>query len=139
MIAPPTRHAEGLVDSDMPGARSTPSDSTAPLPPDHSLPLLHPPWFPFSIGPSSYESSPSSSPPDLPSRKHYWGTSKLVDDDDKEEDDDEEEDEEVEERDEGLAAGDEGTDMRVESLSLRGDEAVLEGQQWAASVVKIAM
>ncbi|GKB03318.1 hypothetical protein Tco_0831407 [Tanacetum coccineum] len=179
MIAPPTRHAEGLVDSDTPGARSTPSDSTAPLPPDHSLTHASPTLVPIlcraarmamrvppAMSPglsasiaevaamsdlafckrfrSSYESSPSSSPPDLPSRKHYRGTSKLVEDDEEEEDDDEEEDEEVEEsldsdRDEGLAAGDEGPDIRVESLSLGGDEAVLEGQQRAASVVETAV
>ncbi|GKB30767.1 hypothetical protein Tco_0870168, partial [Tanacetum coccineum] len=45
---------------------------------------------------SSYESSPSSSPPNLPLRKHYRGTSKLVEDDD-EEGDDEKEDGEMEE------------------------------------------
>nr|GEX97565.1 hypothetical protein [Tanacetum cinerariifolium] len=45
---------------------------------------------------SSYESSPSSSPPDLPSQKHYQGTSELVKDDE-EEGDDEEEDKEMEE------------------------------------------
>ncbi|GJR06177.1 hypothetical protein Tco_0529161 [Tanacetum coccineum] len=77
------------------------------------------------------------------------------DEDDKEEDDedDEEEDEEIEEssysdseskdakdegptvededsaaEDEGLAARDEGPGMRVESLSLGGDESVLKGQ-----------
>ncbi|GJR88697.1 hypothetical protein Tco_0212708, partial [Tanacetum coccineum] len=43
---------------------------------------------------SSYESSPSVSPPDLPSRKRYHGTSKLVEDS---EEDDDEEDEEIEE------------------------------------------
>ncbi|GKF34694.1 hypothetical protein Tco_0107894, partial [Tanacetum coccineum] len=118
---------------------------------------------------SSYESSPSSSPPDLPLRKRYPGTSKLVEDDDDEEEDDkeeddEEEDEEIEESsvsdseskdaegdgptsedgdpaagDEGLAAGDEGPGMRGGSLSLGGDEAVLEGQQRAASVVETAV
>ncbi|GKF12276.1 hypothetical protein Tco_0050202, partial [Tanacetum coccineum] len=50
---------------------------------------------------SSYESSPSTSPPDLPSRKRYRGTSELVEDeeeeDDEEEGDDKEEDEEMEE------------------------------------------
>ncbi|GKC89926.1 hypothetical protein Tco_1150575 [Tanacetum coccineum] len=104
-----------------------------------------------------YESSSSSSPPDLPSWKHYRGTSELVEDDDNEEDDkerdDDEEDKEIEENldsdsvsedtedegpttededpaagDEGLAAGDEVPDMGVESFSLRGNEAVLEGQ-----------
>ncbi|GKA99611.1 hypothetical protein Tco_0827605 [Tanacetum coccineum] len=112
----------------------------------------------------SYDSSPSSSPPDLPSRKHYRGTSELVEDekeeDDKEKEEDEE-DEEVEESsdsdsesedaedegpiagdegptagDEGLAAGDEGPGMRVESHGLGGVEAVPEGQQRAASVVE---
>ncbi|GJU08196.1 hypothetical protein Tco_1124626 [Tanacetum coccineum] len=42
---------------------------------------------------SSYESSPSMSPPDLPSRKRYHGTSELVED----REDDDEEDEEIEE------------------------------------------
>ncbi|GJY25301.1 hypothetical protein Tco_0400027 [Tanacetum coccineum] len=37
---PPTRHAEESLDSDTSGARSMPSDSTAPLLPDH--PLSHP-------------------------------------------------------------------------------------------------
>ncbi|GJS34246.1 hypothetical protein Tco_0532628 [Tanacetum coccineum] len=106
---------------------------------------------------SSYESSPSLSPPDLPSRNRYRGTSELVEDD-------EEEDKEIEESsdsdsegedaedegptakdedpaagDEGLAAGDEGPGMRVESLSLGGDEAVLESQQRAAPVMETTM
>ncbi|GKC30594.1 hypothetical protein Tco_1037888, partial [Tanacetum coccineum] len=72
---------------------------------------------------SSYESSPSLSPPDLPSRKRYRGTSELVEDN---KGDDDEEDEEIEEtmdsdsvsedaenegpttEDEDPAAGDEG-------------------------------
>ncbi|GJS66769.1 hypothetical protein Tco_0681333 [Tanacetum coccineum] len=113
---------------------------------------------------SSYKSSPSSSPPNLPSRKHYRGTSELVEDDDEEEVDEEEDDEEkieesldfdsenkdaedegptAEDEDpatgnEGLAAEDEGPDMRVESLSLGGDEAIPEGQQRAALVVETA-
>ncbi|GJS12290.1 hypothetical protein Tco_0369086 [Tanacetum coccineum] len=117
---------------------------------------------------SSYESSPSSSPPNLPSRKHYRGTSKLVEDDEEEEDDeeggDEEEDEEIEESsnsnsvsedaeeegptaededptagDEGLAVGDEGPGMGVESLSLGGDEVIPGGQQRPALVVETAL
>ncbi|GJS15279.1 hypothetical protein Tco_0409751 [Tanacetum coccineum] len=117
---------------------------------------------------SSYESSPSSLPPDLPSRKHYRGTSELVEDDEEEdeeeEDKEEEEAEEVEEsldsdsnsedaedeglaaedegpvaRYEGLATGDEGLGMRVESLSLGGDEVVPEGQQRATLVVETAV
>ncbi|GKE03719.1 hypothetical protein Tco_1395737, partial [Tanacetum coccineum] len=118
---------------------------------------------------SSYESSPSLSPPDLPLRKHYRGTSKLVEDDEVE--GEEKEDEQVEESldsdsesedaedvglaaedvglaaedegptagDEGLATGDEGVDLRVESLGLGGDEAILEGQQWATPIMETAV
>ncbi|GJZ17378.1 hypothetical protein Tco_0553501 [Tanacetum coccineum] len=189
---PPTRHAKDSVDSDTSGARSTPSDSIAPLLPDHPLthasptlvliprrtahmvvhvPPVMSPDLSASIAEvaamsdsafckrfrSSYESSPSLSLPDLPSRKHYRGTSKLVEDD-------EEEDEEIEESsnpdsesedaedegpiakdedpaigDEGLAVEDEGPGMRVDSLSLGGDEAVPKVQQWAAPVVETTM
>ncbi|GKE14792.1 hypothetical protein Tco_1422369 [Tanacetum coccineum] len=60
---------------------------------------------------SSYESLPSMSPPDLTLRKHYRGTSELVEDS---EDDDEEEDEEIEEKDEDPVAKDEGLTAGVE-------------------------
>ncbi|GJU48342.1 hypothetical protein Tco_1217897 [Tanacetum coccineum] len=95
---------------------------------------------------SSYESSPSSSPPDLPSRKHYQGTSELVEDDD-------EEDEEIEESldsnsvsedtkgegptaedgdpatgDKGLTAGAEGPGMGVESRGLDDEGRGLDGE-----------
>ncbi|GJY76790.1 hypothetical protein Tco_0481906 [Tanacetum coccineum] len=81
---------------------------------------------------SSYESSPSVSPPDLPSRKRYRGTSELVED--SEEDDDDDEDEEKEEsldsdsvsedaedegptaKDEDPTAGDNGLTAGVEGL-----------------------
>ncbi|GJX75811.1 hypothetical protein Tco_0322622, partial [Tanacetum coccineum] len=111
---------------------------------------------------SSYETSPSSSPPDLPLRKRSQGTYELVEDD--EEEDEEEEDEEVDESldfdsesedaeeegptaedegpavgDEGLTTGDEGPIMRVESLDLGGDEVVPEGQQRTALVIETAM
>ncbi|GKE77750.1 hypothetical protein Tco_1543870, partial [Tanacetum coccineum] len=106
---------------------------------------------------SSYKSSLSSSPPDLPSRKQSRDTFELVED---EEEADEEvekspysdsESEDVEDEgptaedegpaagDEGLAMGDEGPDIRVESPGLGGDEAVPEGQQRAALVVETAM
>ncbi|GKA00138.1 hypothetical protein Tco_0672688 [Tanacetum coccineum] len=87
---------------------------------------------------SSYESSPSMSPPDLPSRKRYRGTSELVED--SEEDDEIEEsldsdsvgkdtkdegstaeDEDPIVGDEGLAAGVEGPGMDDEGHGL-GDE-----------------
>ncbi|GJZ30124.1 hypothetical protein Tco_0575171, partial [Tanacetum coccineum] len=82
---------------------------------------------------SPYESLLSSSPPDLPSRKRYRGTSELVEDD---EEDDDEEDEEIEEsldsnsvsedaedegptvEDEDPAAGDEGLSARDEGPSM---------------------
>ncbi|GKB03767.1 hypothetical protein Tco_0831910 [Tanacetum coccineum] len=85
---------------------------------------------------SSYESSPSSSLPDLPLQKRYQGTSELVEDDEEEEEEIEEsldsdsvsedaeddgptaEDKDLTARDEGLAAGDEGLGMRVESRGL---------------------
>ncbi|GKC83147.1 hypothetical protein Tco_1138864, partial [Tanacetum coccineum] len=85
---------------------------------------------------SSYESSPSSSPPDLPLQKRYRGTSELVEDDDVEDEVIEEsldsdsvsedaedegpaaEDEDPAAGDEGLAAGDEGPGMGVESRGL---------------------
>ncbi|GKF16285.1 hypothetical protein Tco_0061203 [Tanacetum coccineum] len=86
---------------------------------------------------SSYDSSPSVSPPDLPSRKRYRGTSKLVED--SEEDDDEEieesmdsdsvsedtedegptaEDKDPATEDEGLTAGVEGPSMDDEGYGL---------------------
>nr|GEX22561.1 hypothetical protein [Tanacetum cinerariifolium] len=82
---------------------------------------------------SSYESSPSSSPLDIPLRKRYRGMSELVEDDmdveDDEEGDDKEEDKEMKERDEGLGMG-------VEGLSLGRDEAVPGGQQRESSVTE---
>ncbi|GJW50738.1 hypothetical protein Tco_0092089 [Tanacetum coccineum] len=104
---PPTCHVKESEGSDTSGARSTSSDSTAPLSPDHPLTHTTPTLVPIlsrtvrmavRVPPemSSYESSPSSSPPDLPLRKRYRGTSELVEDDD-EEGDDKEEDEDIEE------------------------------------------
>ncbi|GJX82216.1 hypothetical protein Tco_0331697, partial [Tanacetum coccineum] len=197
-VASPTCHVEESEGSDTSGTRSTSSDSTTPLSPDHLLIYATPTLVPVlcrtarmvvrvppTMSPSlsacvaevvalsdsafrkrfrsSYESSPFSSPPDLPSRKHYRGTSKLVEDDD-EEGDDEEEDEEMEESldsdsvskdaedegptvededhtagDDGLAVGEEGPVMGVESLSLGGDEAVPGGQQRASPVAETAV
>ncbi|GKD37535.1 hypothetical protein Tco_1257742, partial [Tanacetum coccineum] len=79
---------------------------------------------------SSYESSPSSSSPDLPSRKCYRGTAELVEDD-------KEEDEEIEEsldsdRDESLAAGDEGPGIGVESHSLDDESRGLDDEGHSA-------
>ncbi|GKE90801.1 hypothetical protein Tco_1571896 [Tanacetum coccineum] len=74
---------------------------------------------------SSYKSSPSLSPPDLPSWKCYRGTSELVEDS---EEDDDEEDEEIDEsldsdsvrkdaEDEGLTSEDEDPAARDEGLA----------------------
>nr|GEW83492.1 tubulin beta-2 chain-like [Tanacetum cinerariifolium] len=174
---PPTCHVEESKDSYKSGVRSTPSNSTAPLSPDHPLTYASPTLVPtlrrnacmaVRVSPvmspglsvniakvaamfdpafrkrfwSSYDNSPSSSPPDLPLRKRYRGTSELVDDEEKEEDDKEEE-EEMEESldsnsksegvkdegptaedkdpaagDKGLVVRDEGPGMRIESLGL---------------------
>ncbi|GJR94053.1 hypothetical protein Tco_0266227 [Tanacetum coccineum] len=76
---------------------------------------------------SSCESSPSVSPPDLPSRKRYRGTSELVEDSEK---DDDEDDEEIKEsmdsdsvsedvHDEGPTAEDEDPATRDEGLTAR--------------------
>ncbi|GKE72952.1 hypothetical protein Tco_1534993 [Tanacetum coccineum] len=84
---------------------------------------------------SSYESSLSVSPPDLPSRKHYRGTFELVEDS---EDDDDEEDEEIEEsmdsdsvsedaEDEGPTAEDEDPAAEDEGLTARGHSVKSDG------------
>nr|GEW06031.1 putative reverse transcriptase domain-containing protein [Tanacetum cinerariifolium] len=90
-VAPPTRHAEDPVDSDTPGARSTPSDSTAPLSPDHILTYASPTLVPILRRNTCMAVcvSPMMSLASL--LKRYRCTFKLV------EDDDEDEDEEVEE------------------------------------------
>ncbi|GKB03664.1 hypothetical protein Tco_0831807 [Tanacetum coccineum] len=105
---------------------------------------------------SSYESLPSVSPPDLPSRKRYRGTSELVEDSGEHDD---EEDEEIEEsmdsdsvskdaedegptaEDEDPAAKDEGHTAGVEGPESDGlgleeeEEAEPGGQQQAAPVI----
>ncbi|GJZ45661.1 hypothetical protein Tco_0593257 [Tanacetum coccineum] len=92
---------------------------------------------------SSYESSPSLSPLDLPSRKRYRGTSELVEDS---EEDNDEEDEEIEEsldydsvsedtedegptaEDEDPAAGDERLAAGVEGLGMDDESHVLDDE-----------
>ncbi|GKE59559.1 hypothetical protein Tco_1498744 [Tanacetum coccineum] len=107
---------------------------------------------------SSYKSSPSVSPPDIPSRKRYHGTSKLVED--SKEDDDEEdeeiyksmysdsvsedakdegpiaEDEDPAAEDEGLTTGGRGPRVESDGIGLEEEEEVVPGgQQQAAPVV----
>ncbi|GJV13968.1 hypothetical protein Tco_1359291 [Tanacetum coccineum] len=110
---------------------------------------------------SSCESLPSVSPPGLPLRKRYRGTSKLVEDS---EEDDDEEDDEIEESmdsnsvseeaedegpysrglripacgcedDESRGIDDEGHSVESDGLGLEEEEAILGGQQQAALVV----
>ncbi|GJX72883.1 hypothetical protein Tco_0311478, partial [Tanacetum coccineum] len=142
---PPTRHAEDSVDSDTSGARSTPSDSIATLLPDHPLthalptlvPILRrtarmvvrgPPTMSLGLSASIAEVAAMSDSAFLEDDEEEEEDDEEEDDEEEDdgEEDDKEEDEEIEERDEGLAAGDEGPGMRVENLSLRGDEAVPE-------------
>ncbi|GJZ45744.1 hypothetical protein Tco_0593340 [Tanacetum coccineum] len=172
---PPTRHAEESEDSDTSGARSMPSDSTAPVSPDqltHTSPTLVPflcrtarmamrvlpamsPGLSASIAEvaamsdtafykrfrSSYQSLPSSSSPDLPSRKHFRGTSELVEDDD----DDEEEEEEDKEAGESSDSSSESKDAKDEGLAVEdegpaiGDEGLAAGDEDPAPVVETAV
>ncbi|GKC25228.1 hypothetical protein Tco_1027378, partial [Tanacetum coccineum] len=85
---------------------------------------------------SSCESSPSVSPPDLPLRKRYHGTSKLVEDN---EEDDDEEDEEIEDHidsdsisedaeDEGTTAEDEDPDAEDEDLTARVESPCIDDE-----------
>ncbi|GJT26740.1 hypothetical protein Tco_0907015 [Tanacetum coccineum] len=117
---------------------------------------------------SSYESLPSLSPPDLPLRKRYRGTSELVEDS---EEDNDEEDEEIKEsldsnsmsedveaegptaededpavRDKRLVARDEGPDDEGYSVEIgrfdleeEDEEAVPRGQQQGAPIMETAV
>ncbi|GKD29101.1 hypothetical protein Tco_1239879, partial [Tanacetum coccineum] len=117
---------------------------------------------------SSCESSPSVSPPDLPLRKRYRGTSELVEGS---EEDDDEEDEEIEESidsdsvsedaedegptvkdedydlddethgrdDEGRGIDDEGHSVESDGLGLKEEEAIPGGQRQEAPVVGTTM
>nr|GEZ26283.1 hypothetical protein [Tanacetum cinerariifolium] len=119
--------------------RSTSSDSTTPLSSDHTLthtaPALVPSLrrtarmavrVPPAMSPSlSVSIAEVAAMPDSVFYKRFRASY------DKHED--------PTTRNEGLAAGDEGPSMGVESLGLGGDEAVPEGQQRAASVVETTM
>ncbi|GJT55599.1 hypothetical protein Tco_0990653 [Tanacetum coccineum] len=136
---PPMSHAEDSVDSETSGARSTPSDSTAPLSPDHPLTHASPTLVPIlrrtarmvvRVPPAmSHGLSTSIAKVATMSDLAFLEDDKEEDD---EEEDDEEEDEEIKEisdsDNENKGAEDEG-----------GDAAIPEGQQRAALVVKTAM
>ncbi|GKB89313.1 hypothetical protein Tco_0961585, partial [Tanacetum coccineum] len=97
---PPTRHAEDSVDSDTSGARSTPSDSTAPLSPDHPLAHASPTLVPILRRTTrmAIRVLPAISPGLSSSiAEHYRGTFELVEDNEEEGDDEEEDGEEEDE------------------------------------------
>ncbi|GJZ60277.1 hypothetical protein Tco_0616093 [Tanacetum coccineum] len=152
-ITPPTCHIEESEGSGTSVARSTSSDSTAPLSPDHPLAHTTPTLVPILRRTTcmAMRVSHAMSPGLSASIAEVVAMSDLAFRDD------EEEDEEIEEsldsdrvsedaedegpiaEDEGLAAGDEGLGMGVESLSLGGDEVVPKGQPWAAPVVETSV
>ncbi|GKE67580.1 hypothetical protein Tco_1521741 [Tanacetum coccineum] len=125
---PPTRHAVGSEDSDTPGARSTPSDSTASLLPDHPLTNASPTLVPIlrrtarmavrvplvlSLGLSA---SIAERTRVLLQRMRILLQGR------------------------GSCCGGRGLQyIRDESLSLGGDEAIPEGQQRAAPVMETTM
>ncbi|GJV58027.1 hypothetical protein Tco_1459032 [Tanacetum coccineum] len=137
---PPTHHAEESEGSDMSGARSTPSDFTTPLSPDHPLTHTTPTLVLFirRIARIAVHVPPAMLPglsANLPSRKRSRGTSELVEDD--EDTDGEDEDEEVEEssdsdsksedaEDEGPTAEGKGPAIGDEGSAV-GDEGLAAG------------
>ncbi|GJX04019.1 hypothetical protein Tco_0189935 [Tanacetum coccineum] len=150
---PCTRHAEESKDSSTSGARSTPSDSTAPLLPDH--PLTHTSPTLVLLLCRTVRMAVRVLPAMSPSLSA--SIAELVEDDEEEDEvieessDSDSESEDAEDEgpttededpaagDEGLTVGDEGSGMRVESLGLGGDEAVPDGQQRATPVVDLAI
>nr|GEX90651.1 hypothetical protein [Tanacetum cinerariifolium] len=105
------------------GARSTSSDSTAPLSSDHPLTYTTPVLVPFHRRTARMvvRVPPAMSPSLFPSIAEVEAMSDSVF------------------WDEGLTVKDEGFGMGVESPSLGGDEAAPWGQQRAAPVVKTAV
>ncbi|GKD64161.1 hypothetical protein Tco_1306269, partial [Tanacetum coccineum] len=135
IVAPPACHDEESEGSGTSGARSTSSNSTAPLSPDHPLthatPILVPSLQVEAMSDSafrkrfrsSYDSSPS---PTLLVWKRYRGMSEYILDTDSEEDEEVEESsdsnsESEDAKDEGPTAGDEGPAVEDEGLAA-GDE-----------------
>nr|GEY16676.1 hypothetical protein [Tanacetum cinerariifolium] len=146
----PTCHDEESEDSDTSGVRSTSSDSTAPLLPDHPLTHTSPTLVLFlrrtarmavHVPLAMLPGLSASIAGDLPSRKRSRGTSELVEHDEEEykEDKEEEEEDEVDKSldydseiedvedkgptvwDEGPAAWDEGPAAGDEGLAARDE------------------
>ncbi|GJZ56379.1 hypothetical protein Tco_0611572, partial [Tanacetum coccineum] len=141
---PPTCRAEESEDYDTSGARSTSSDSTASLSPDHPLTHTSPTLTPtralfhhrmarMTRYRSSYETPPPS--PTLLVRKRYKGTFEPMVGTDSEEDKIGDEDTDEDGEDESLDVDDEDRGIEGEGLGLE-EEAVPEGQQQAAPVVE---
>ncbi|GKC53380.1 hypothetical protein Tco_1076125 [Tanacetum coccineum] len=82
---------------------------------------------------SSYESSPSVSPPDLPLRKHYRGTSELVEDSDE---DGDEEDEKIEESMDSKSVGE---DVEDEGPTVEDEDPATEDEGLTAGVEGLGM
>nr|GFB88668.1 hypothetical protein [Tanacetum cinerariifolium] len=142
IVAPPTCHVEESEGSGTSGARSTSSDSTAPLSPDHPLTHTTPVLVPIIRRTTrmAVRVPPVMSPGLSAVRKRYIGTSELILGIDSEEDEEAEESsdsdsesEDVEDEgptaenkdptaeDEGLAAGVEGPSVDDESYGLDGE------------------
>ncbi|GJU37771.1 hypothetical protein Tco_1186125 [Tanacetum coccineum] len=141
---PPACHAKELEDSDTFGARSTSSDSTALLSPNHPLTCTSLPLYLRAMALSdsafckryrSYYETPSSlSSLAFLVRKRYQGTSELILDTDSEEDEIREEDTDD---DEGHDLDDKGHGLDDEGHG--EEEAVPEGLQRAALVVETSV
>ncbi|GKE95329.1 hypothetical protein Tco_1580184, partial [Tanacetum coccineum] len=143
-------HAEESKDSDTSDARSTSSDWTAPLSPDHSLTRTSPTPTPTRASfhrrtarmtryRSSYETPSSSSSLAFPVQKRYQGTSELILDTDSKEDEIGEEDTN---KDEGHGLDDEGYGLDDEGRSVKSDGLGLEGEEEAvpeASRIRIGL
>nr|GFA03063.1 hypothetical protein [Tanacetum cinerariifolium] len=157
-VAPPTCHVGESEGSSTSDARSTSSDSTAPLSPDH--PLTHTTHIlvtslrrtvrmavrvsPVMSPRLSVSIAEMAAMPDLSFREEEDEEVEESSDSDSEREDTEDEGPAVEDEDpaagdEGLAARDEGPSMRVASLGLVGDKTIPEGQQRAALVMETVM
>ncbi|GKD78456.1 hypothetical protein Tco_1341077, partial [Tanacetum coccineum] len=132
---PPACYARESEDSDTSGARSTSSDSTAPLSPDHPLTRTSP--TPTPTRASFYQRTAritvSAQPVMSPVRKRYRGTSELILDTNSEEDKIGDEDNE----DEGHGLDDEGHSIKSDRLGLEGEEEVVPKGQGSGSVPEI--
>nr|GEY38775.1 hypothetical protein [Tanacetum cinerariifolium] len=138
-VVPPTCHVEESQGSGTSGARSTSSDSTMPLSPDH--PLTH--TTPVLVPSLCMTARMAVRVSHAMSRGLSVSIGEVADMSDlafrKSEGDELEEEEYKEVEESSDLNRDEGPSMGVESSSLEGDEAVLEGQQRAALIMETAI